>query len=232
MFVDFNQNAYDRTVASAYSVRAVEDARVSTPLTWDEVPECHPEAYTIETVPARLAERGDPWEDIDLHPGSLDGLLELAEELGPAPKAPKGTGGQAADQAADRDRQGRAQGRGDGRVRAVEGPPSRGRGPARARRRAGRRHAGAQQRVVPHPGQPAARPRGRAAPAGAARGRLRPLAPLRLARLTAGGQGPRRERVGRSAAQGPGMSPSAAQGPGRERHEAERLGPRLVSGRR
>jgi DNA ligase D len=61
VFVDFNQNAYDRTVASAYSVRAVEDARVSTPLTWDEVPDCHPEAYTIETVPARLAERGDPW---------------------------------------------------------------------------------------------------------------------------------------------------------------------------
>ncbi|MFI7439742.1 non-homologous end-joining DNA ligase [Nonomuraea indica] len=92
VFVDFNQNAYDRTVASAYSVRAVPDARVSTPLTWDEVPGCRPEKFTIDTVPKRLAEAGDPWEDIDLHAGSLDGLLELAETLGPAPKPPKGTG--------------------------------------------------------------------------------------------------------------------------------------------
>ncbi|MFI9555689.1 non-homologous end-joining DNA ligase [Nonomuraea endophytica] len=92
VFVDFNQNAYDRTVASAYSVRAVRDARVSTPLTWDEVPGCRPEAFTIETVPKRYAELGDPWEDMDLHVGVLDGLLELAESLGPAPKAPKGEG--------------------------------------------------------------------------------------------------------------------------------------------
>ncbi|MDF2707184.1 MAG: polymerase protein [Nonomuraea muscovyensis] len=92
VFVDFNQNAYDRTVASAYSVRAVPDARVSTPLAWDEVPGCRPESFTIDTVPKRLAETGDPWEDVDLHAGSLDGLLELAEALGPAPKPPKGTG--------------------------------------------------------------------------------------------------------------------------------------------
>ncbi|NUW46576.1 non-homologous end-joining DNA ligase [Nonomuraea rhodomycinica] len=92
VFVDFNQNAYDRTVASAYSVRAVPDARVSTPLTWDEVPGCRPELFTIDTVPERLAERGDPWAGIDDHPGTLDGLLELAESLGPAPKPPKGTG--------------------------------------------------------------------------------------------------------------------------------------------
>ncbi|NUW37780.1 DNA polymerase domain-containing protein [Nonomuraea sp. SMC257] len=92
VFVDFNQNAYDRTVASAYSVRAVPDARVSTPLTWDEVPGCRPELFTIDTVPRRLAERGDPWAGIDDHPGTLDGLLELAESLGPAPKPPKGTG--------------------------------------------------------------------------------------------------------------------------------------------
>ncbi|WP_181019492.1 DNA polymerase domain-containing protein [Nonomuraea typhae] len=90
VFVDFNQNAYDRTVASAYSVRAVRDARVSTPLTWDEVPGCRPEAYTIDTVPKRYAELGDPWEDLDLHAGALDGLLELAERLGPAPKQPRG----------------------------------------------------------------------------------------------------------------------------------------------
>ncbi|MEU8246811.1 non-homologous end-joining DNA ligase [Nonomuraea sp. NPDC048916] len=92
VFVDFNQNAYDRTVASAYSVRAVPDARVSTPLTWDEVPGCRPELFTIDTVPGRLAEFGDPWQDIGLHPGSLDGLLELAESQGPAPRPPKGEG--------------------------------------------------------------------------------------------------------------------------------------------
>jgi DNA ligase D len=92
VFVDFNQNAYDRTVASAYSVRALPDARVSTPLTWDEVPGCDPESFTLDTVPRRLGEVGDPWEDMDLHPGSLDGLLELADKLGPAPKPPKGSG--------------------------------------------------------------------------------------------------------------------------------------------
>jgi DNA ligase D-like protein (predicted polymerase) len=91
VFVDFNQNAKDRTVASAYSVRAMADARVSTPLTWDEVPGCRPEAFTIATVPARFAERGDPWAAMDDAVGSLDALLRLAEELGPAEKPPKGS---------------------------------------------------------------------------------------------------------------------------------------------
>mgnify|MGYP000927361788 FL=1 len=90
VFVDFNQNAKDRTVASAYSVRATPDARVSMPLTWDEVPGCRPELFTIATVPARFAERGDPWEPMDDAVGSLDPLLRLAEELGPAEKPPKG----------------------------------------------------------------------------------------------------------------------------------------------
>src|SRR6478609_4067554 len=90
VFVDFNQNAKDRTVASAYSVRATPDARVSTPLTWDEVPGCRAEDFTILTVPARFAERGDPWESMDDAVGSLDALLQLAEELGPAEKPPKG----------------------------------------------------------------------------------------------------------------------------------------------
>jgi DNA ligase D-like protein (predicted polymerase) len=90
VFVDFNQNAKDRTVASAYSVRATPDARVSTPLRWDEVPGCRPEAFTIATVPDRFAEIGDPWEGMDTAVGGLDGLLALAEELGPAEKAPKG----------------------------------------------------------------------------------------------------------------------------------------------
>ncbi|OBB70544.1 MULTISPECIES: DNA polymerase domain-containing protein [Mycolicibacterium] len=90
VFVDFNQNAFDRTVASAYSVRATPDARVSTPLRWDEVPGCRPEAFTVATVPARYAEIGDPWESMDDHPGRLDALLDLADRLGPAEKAPRG----------------------------------------------------------------------------------------------------------------------------------------------
>jgi DNA ligase D-like protein (predicted polymerase) len=90
VFVDFNQNAKDRTVASAYSVRATDDARVSTPLHWDEVTGCRPEAFTIATVPARFAEAGDPWEPMDDSPGALDALLDLADRLGPAEKAPKG----------------------------------------------------------------------------------------------------------------------------------------------
>jgi DNA ligase D-like protein (predicted polymerase) len=90
VFVDFNQNAYDRTVASAYSVRATPDARVSTPLFWDEVAECRPEAFTVATVPGRFADYGDPWEGMDDAAGGLDALLELADRLGPAEKAPKG----------------------------------------------------------------------------------------------------------------------------------------------
>jgi DNA ligase D-like protein (predicted polymerase) len=90
VFVDFNQNAFDRTVASAYSVRALPDGRVSTPLRWDEVAECRPEAFTIATVPARFAEMGDPWESMDSASGVLDPLLDLADRLGPAEKAPKG----------------------------------------------------------------------------------------------------------------------------------------------
>src|SRR5882757_3831663 len=90
VFVDFNQNAKDRTVASAYSVRATPDARVSTPLRWDEVPDCSPEAFTVSTVPGRFAEMGDPWEGMNDAAGGLDALLERAKELGPAEKAPKG----------------------------------------------------------------------------------------------------------------------------------------------
>jgi bifunctional non-homologous end joining protein LigD len=78
VFVDFNQNAKDRTVASAYSVRPVQDARVSAPLTWDEVPDCDPAEFTIDTVPQRYAAVGDPGAGIDDTPGSLEALLELA----------------------------------------------------------------------------------------------------------------------------------------------------------
>jgi hypothetical protein len=79
VFVDYNQNAKDRTTASAYSLRPTADARVSTPLSWDEVPDCEPEAFTIDTVPARLAGRPDPAAGIDDAVGSLTALLELAE---------------------------------------------------------------------------------------------------------------------------------------------------------
>ena len=90
VFVDFNQNAKDRTTASAYSVRATPDARVSTPLHWDEVAGCRPEAFTVDTVPQRFAELGDPWQGMDDAAGSLEALLELAERLGPAEKPPRG----------------------------------------------------------------------------------------------------------------------------------------------
>jgi bifunctional non-homologous end joining protein LigD len=93
VFIDYNQNARDRTVASAYSVRAVPDARVSCPLEWDEVPDVDPAELRLQTVPARLRERGDPSASIDENAGSLEGLLELAarderEGLGDAPWPP------------------------------------------------------------------------------------------------------------------------------------------------
>jgi bifunctional non-homologous end joining protein LigD len=80
VFIDYNQNAKDRTTASAYSVRPTPDARVSTPLRWDEVATCDPAAFTLLTVPARLDQVGDPAAAIDEHPGSLEGLLALADE--------------------------------------------------------------------------------------------------------------------------------------------------------
>jgi DNA ligase D-like protein (predicted polymerase) len=90
VFVDYNQNAKDRTVASAYSVRPVPDVRVSAPLTWDEVPSCDPAEYTIDTMPARFAAIGDPWAQMDEAVGSLDALLELAasDEAAGLPDAP------------------------------------------------------------------------------------------------------------------------------------------------
>src|SRR3954465_11255787 len=93
VFRDYNQNAKDRTVASAYSVRPLADARVSTPLTWDEVSTVEAEAFTIDTVPARFASVGDPGDGIDAAVGSLDGLLELSRRdeekgLGDAPWPP------------------------------------------------------------------------------------------------------------------------------------------------
>src|SRR6202034_914117 len=90
VFVDYNQNAKDRTVASAYSVRPTPDARVSAPLTWDEVPDCDPAEFTIDTMPERFARLGDVAAGIDESAASLDGLLELAErdEAAGLPDAP------------------------------------------------------------------------------------------------------------------------------------------------
>jgi bifunctional non-homologous end joining protein LigD len=93
VFLDYNQNAKDRTTCSAYSVRPVPDARVSAPLDWSEVHDCEPADFTVATMPARFATRGDPHAGIDAAAGSLDALLELAARdeavgLGDAPWPP------------------------------------------------------------------------------------------------------------------------------------------------
>lgn len=79
MFVDYNQNAKDRTVAAAYSVRPKPDARVSAPVTWEELETCDPAEFTLATMPDRFARIGDRHSAIDEHPGSLESLLELSE---------------------------------------------------------------------------------------------------------------------------------------------------------
>jgi DNA ligase D-like protein (predicted polymerase) len=93
VFLDYNQNAKDRTTCSAYSVRPLPDARVSTPLRWHEVPDCEPADFTVLTMPKRFTDLGDPHANIDAAPGSLEKLLELAARdeaagLGDAPWPP------------------------------------------------------------------------------------------------------------------------------------------------
>jgi hypothetical protein len=93
VFLDYNQNAKDRTVASAYSVRPTADARVSAPLTWDELDVCEPGDFTLATMPARVADIGDRHAAIDAHPCSVAPLLDLSarherEGLGDAPWPP------------------------------------------------------------------------------------------------------------------------------------------------
>ena len=93
VFLDYNQNAKDRTTCSAYSVRPLPDARVSAPLHWHEVPECDPADFTIFTIPERFAKIGDPHAGMDSEPGSLEKLLDLAAKdeaagLGDAPWPP------------------------------------------------------------------------------------------------------------------------------------------------
>jgi hypothetical protein len=79
VFLDYNQNAKDRTTCSAYSIRPLPDARVSTPLRWEEIPDCDPADFTVLTVPARLKAFVDPNARMDLTHGSLEALLELAD---------------------------------------------------------------------------------------------------------------------------------------------------------
>jgi DNA ligase D-like protein (predicted polymerase) len=93
VFLDYNQNAKDRTTCSAYSVRPLPDARVSAPLEWSEIPDCEPSDFTVLTMPERFSSLGDPHAAMDAHPGSLDALLELAARdeaagLGDAPWPP------------------------------------------------------------------------------------------------------------------------------------------------
>ncbi len=157
VFLDYNQNAKDRTTCSAYSVRPLPDTRVSAPLHWEEVPECEPADFTVLTMPARLTAMGDPHSAMDEHPGSLEGLLELAERdeaagLGDAPWPPhfrkngrrrgaccplsrkgraqgseENAGQAASENAVDRRREFHGQGSRAGRARAMEGQASRGR---------------------------------------------------------------------------------------------------------
>jgi len=93
VFLDYNQNAKDRTTCSAYSVRPLPDARISTPLHWEEVPDCDPADFTVLTIPKRFADLGDPHREMDSAQGSLEKLLELAAKdetagLGDAPWPP------------------------------------------------------------------------------------------------------------------------------------------------
>ena len=93
VFLDYNQNAKDRTTCSAYSIRPLPDARVSTPMEWSEIPDCEPADFTVATVPKRFATIGDPHSDMDAAVGSLDALFELADRdeaagLGDAPWPP------------------------------------------------------------------------------------------------------------------------------------------------
>jgi bifunctional non-homologous end joining protein LigD len=120
VFLDYNQNARDRTVASAYSVRPVPDARVSCPLAWEEVPGVDPAELRLDTVPGRLRERGDPAEGMDDEVGVLDALLDLAERdekegLGDAPWPPHFPKGEDEPVRAAPSRRRKGQGRGGGR---------------------------------------------------------------------------------------------------------------------
>ena len=213
VFLDYNQNAKDRTVAAAYSVRPKPDARVSAPLTWDEIDECDPADFTLATMPARFAAIGDRHAEIDEAPCSLERLLELSarherEGQGDAPWPPhyKKQPGEPPRVQPSRRRVpkhplieiGRAQKKDD----ALAGLERwKARHPEAAahlsRRRAGRRDARAVPHLDAHPREPAARAAGAAAGPGAARSRRR--AGLRRVGQRGGGPGRRRPSRARKA---------------------------------
>ena len=193
VFLDYNQNAKDRTTCSAYSVRPLPDARVSTPLHWHEVPDCEPADFTVLTVPKRFAEIGDPHADMDAAPGSLEKLLELAAKdeaagLGDAPwpphfrkmegEAPRVAPSRAKSAAVKKPRdedaayRGRELSRQRGRAGGsgtVEKQTCRSGRTSRRRRRAGRLHARPVLHLDPHPREPAPCAGSAAAAAGNAR---------------------------------------------------------------
>ena len=202
VFLDYNQNAKDRTIAAAYSVRPNERALVSAPLTWDEVPACDPADFTLRTMPARLREVGDPAAGMDAHPGSLESLLEVsarheAEGLGgDAPWPPHFARQRGEPRRVNPSRRrsgpsptGRrrstmpliviAQAKTEAEARAGldrwRARHPRGGSVPHTGRRAGRRDARPPLGLDPHPRQPPPRARGRAPPAGTARPRLRSL---------------------------------------------------------
>ena len=190
VFLDYNQNARDRTTCSVYSVRATPDARVSMPLAWDEFLRCDPRDFTLRTVPAIFAARGDAHAAIDAHPGRLDALLELADrqEAAGVPDAPwpphhAKAPGEAPRVAPSRARksklpvitiaQAKLQARCASRARALEGAPSRGRRAARARGHPRRHQPRPRDGVVPRANQPQERAPRSASTRRAARSRLR-----------------------------------------------------------
>ena len=199
VFLDYNQNAKDRTVCSAYSIRPKPDARVSAPLTWEELDTRRPEEFTLRTMPARFAEIGDRHADMDAHPCSLDKVLALsAEQEAGRPgrravaaalpeagrRAAAGAAVQGAQepdrparlhQAAARDRAREVEGGRARRARALEGEAPGGGGAAAAAGRAGRLDARPLVVLVARAREPGARPGSGAARAGAARVRLRPV---------------------------------------------------------
>ncbi len=186
VFLDYNQNAKDRTIASAYSVRPTAEARVSAPLAWDEIADCEPADFTLATMPARFAELGDRHAGIDARPCSLDMLLELSGTPGARRARRRAmaaslqeTGGRArarsaitparAEAPAPRDRTRPEEGGCARGARALESAAS-GRGCAPdGFRRARRCHARKISHVDPCPGEPSARPGGAASRTGAAR---------------------------------------------------------------
>ena len=197
VFLDYNQNAKDRTTCSAYSVRPLPDARVSMPLRWHEVPDCEPGDFTVLTVPKRFEEIGDPHADMDSSPGSLDRLLELAAEdeasgLGDAPWPPhfRKMAGEAPRVAPSRARSAQKKPRTrmplvvvanspnkdaalEG-LRKVEGKTPCSRATACGRRRAGRRDARQVIHLDPHPRESSTCARTSPTAAGNSRSRRRP----------------------------------------------------------